>query len=90
VSATPTPPTAARAASRRPSGASAGTTVLVSRSTTPVVARAPSTLKPIEMPWSREVRGISDGPSASRAANVSSGAAGDATTGFSHLASRPT
>ena len=82
------PPIAARAASRRPSDASAGTAVLVSCSTTPVVARAPSTLSPIEMPWSLEVRGISDGSSANRAATVSSGAAGDATTGFCHLASR--
>jgi hypothetical protein len=90
ASTTPAPPIAARATSRRPSGASAGTAVLVSCSTTPVVARAPSTLSPIEMPWSLEVRGISDGSSANRAATVSSGAAGDATTGFCHLASRRT
>jgi hypothetical protein len=88
ASATPTPPTAARATSCRPSGASAGATALVSRSATLVVERAASTLSPMETPASREVRGISDGPMASRAATVSSGAAGDATTGFSHAASR--
>ena len=88
ASASPAPPTAARAASCRPIGASAGTATLVSRSAAPVVARAPSTLSPIDTPCSLEVRGISDGPSASIAATVSSGAAGDATTGFSHLANR--
>ena len=85
----PAPPIAARAASCRGSGASAGTASLVSCSTTPVVARAPRTLIPIDIPASREVRGISDGPRASSAATDSSGAAGDDITGFSHLASRP-
>jgi hypothetical protein len=70
------------------SGASAGTARLVSRSVALVLARAASTLRPIAMPCSREVRGISEGPNASRAANVSSGAAGEATSGFSHPASR--
>ena len=85
---TPTPPSAARVASRRPNRASAGTAALVSRSTTPVVARAPSTHNPIETPCSLEVRGINDGSRANRAATVSNGAAGDATTGFCHLANR--
>jgi hypothetical protein len=62
TSAVPTPPTAARAASWRPSGASAGTTMLVSRSTTLVVERAASTLNPMETPASREVRGIQRRP----------------------------
>ena len=53
-----------------------------------MVARAASTLSPIATPCNLEVRGISDGPSASIAATVSNGAAGDATTGFSHPANR--
>jgi hypothetical protein len=53
-----------------------------------VVARAPSTLSPIDTPCRAEVRGISDGPRASSADTVSSGAPGDATTGFCHRASR--
>jgi hypothetical protein len=73
-----------------PSVASSGTATLVNRSAALAVARAPSALRPIAIPCNREVRGISDGPNASRAANVSSGAAGDATTGFSHPASRRT
>jgi hypothetical protein len=88
ASAVPPKPISARVASCLRSGASAGTARLVSRSAAAVVARAATTLRPIEMPWSREVRGISDGPRASRAANVSSGAAGEATTGFSQPASR--
>jgi LuxR family maltose regulon positive regulatory protein len=88
ASAVPPAPISARVASCRPTGASAGTAARVSRSAARAATRAPSRLSPIEMPWSREVRGISDGPSASRAANASSGAAGEATTGFSHPASR--
>ena len=48
ASASPAPPTAARAASCRPIGASAATATLVSRSAALVVARAASTLSPID------------------------------------------
>jgi len=88
ASAVPPAPISARVTSCLASGASAGTASLVNRSAAPAVARAPSTLRPIDTPWSREVRGISDGPNASRAAKVSSGAAGEAITGLSHPASR--
>src|SRR5215217_818969 len=85
--AAPAPPITARAMSWAGRGASAGTASRVSFSTTPVVARAPRTPSPIATPCSLLVRGINDGPKASRAATVSRGAAGDAATGFSHRAS---
>jgi hypothetical protein len=85
ASAAPAPPITARAASRVRSRASAGTTVRISVSATPVTARAPSTLSPMTTPCSLGVRGINDGRKASRAAVVSAGVAGTADTGFSHF-----
>jgi hypothetical protein len=86
--AAPAPPTAAQAASRAGRGASAATSILVSRSATPLLARAPRIPRPMVTPRTRADRGINDGPQASSAATTSLGAAGDIPTGLSTRANR--
>ena len=73
ASSVPAPPRSARAASCAGSGAEAGTAALVSEFTASSVARVARTLSPVTTPCTFQVRGISDGPSESRAASGSRG-----------------